>query len=86
MSKERKFVGKGKKVGDYDLINISLAKSKLEGNWYEYNGEHYIKLSVGALREIDQYGKTHSVWIDDYKPDATKAKTNSNVEEVDLPF
>lgn len=86
MSNDRKFVGKGKKVGNYDLINISIAKSKLEGNWYEYKGEHYIKLTVGALKDTDQYGKTHSVWIDDYKPDATKAKASSNVEEVDLPF
>jgi hypothetical protein len=86
MSKDRKFVGKGKKVGDYNLINISLAKSKLDGYWYEYNGEHYIKLTVGGLKEKDQYGKTHSVWIDDYKPDSTKSKSDSNVQEVDLPF
>jgi len=88
MNKDRKYVGNGKKVGNYDMINISVKKSQLEGNWFEYKGEHYVKLTIGSLKETDQYGKTHSVWINDYKPDPAKAKTkaDSNVEEVDLPF
>lgn len=87
-SNDRKFVGKGVKAGNYDIINISIAKSKLEPYWYEYNGEHYVKLTVGALRQADQYGKTHSVWINDYKPDGGKQQSApaTNVVETDMPF
>lgn len=91
--KNRIYVGKGVKTDNYDLVNISLSRSKLENHWYEYNGEHYIKLTVGGLREKDQYGKTHSVWINDYKPNGQNEKTvgNSNpvaanVSDTDLPF
>ena len=90
--KTREYVGKGKKVPDFDLTNINLSKSKLEDHWYEYNGEHYISLTVGGLREMDKYGKTHSVWVNDYKPteqvQAAKpaAKAESKVIETDLPF
>lgn len=87
---DRKFVGKGVKPQNYDLINISLAKSKLEPHWYEYEGEHYIKLTVGGLRQKDEYGKTHTVWVNEYKPDASKSSTKtSNTTEPqkgDLPF
>jgi len=90
--KTREYVGKGVKAGNFDLINISISKSKLEDHWFEYEGEHYIKLTVGGLRETDKYGKTHSVWVNDYKPalqaQAAKpaAKAESKVIETDLPF
>ena len=91
--KKREYVGKGVKTEGYDLVNISLSRSKLENHWYEYNGEHYIKLTVGGLREKDQYGKTHSVWINDYKPNgqneqkpSSSKPVGNNVSEGDLPF
>jgi hypothetical protein len=85
---DRKFVGNGVKANGYDLVNISIAKSKLEPYWYEYNGEHYIKLTVGAKKGTDQYGKTHTVWINDYVPanETKQEKSNSNVVETDMPF
>ena len=49
--------------------------------------KQYVKLTVGA-KEVDEYGKSHAVWLNEFKPDPTykKVDTNSNVEEVDLPF
>ena len=87
---DRIYVGKGVKVrGDFGLINISIAESKLNNHWYEYNGERYIKLTVGALRQTDQYGKTHSVWVNDYQPEG-QANSTPKMEkaplEDDMPF
>jgi hypothetical protein len=65
---ERKYVGRGKKAGNFDLVNFSISESKVKENWFEYNGERYLKLTIGALKNPDNYGKTHSVWIDNYKP------------------
>ena len=36
--KTRLYVGKGVKAGNFDLINISISKSKLEDHWFEYEG------------------------------------------------
>ena len=87
---ERIYVGKGVKArGGYDIINISLAKSKLESHWYEYNGDEYIKLTVGAKKETDKYGKTHTVWVNNWKPEG-ESKPAPKVEkaplEDDMPF
>ena len=86
---ERKYVGRGKKAGNFDLVNFSISESKVKESWFEYNGEHYLKLTVGGLREKDQYGKTHSVWINDYKPNEgqpTAVKKAPVGEVQDLPF
>ena len=87
---ERVYVGKGVKAnGGFDIINISIAESKLSNYWYEYNGERYVKLTVGGLRKKDQYGKTHSVWINDYKPEDevnSIPKLEKAPLEDDMPF
>ena len=48
----------------------------------KYNGEKFIKLKVVKKRDgADQYGKTHYVEVDTYKPEA-KAEEKAD----DLPF
>ena len=81
---ERKFVGNGTQNGDY-YINISLRKSKIMDHFFEYNGDEYIRLTVGKKKE-PMYGKTHTVWVNDYDP--SKAKENKKpVSAGDhLPF
>ena len=88
--KERQYVGRGKKAGNFDLVNFSISESKIKDSWFEYKGERYLKLTIGALKNPDNYGKTHSVWIDNYEPkgDGDKATESKVVEEMknDLPF
>ena len=52
--KPRNYVGNGVQSGDY-YINISLKKSALEQHFFEYNGEQYVRLTVGKNKEINQY-------------------------------
>ena len=55
-------------------------------HFFEYNGDEYIRLTVGKKKEMDQYGKTHTVWVNDYNQ--SKAKDNKKpVSAGDgLPF
>lgn len=78
----RNYVGNGKKPNpNYDLINVSLRYDRLAQHTYEYNGEKYVKLTVGALKEPNEWGKTHSVWINDYKPDNNN-NNNGNTQNA----
>ena len=87
-NQDRKFVGSGKGVEGYDLVNVTLKKSDLDGNFFTYNGQEYIKLTVGKKREADQYGKTHAVWLNEYKPEGqeTKAAAKPVAGGDGLPF
>ena len=44
---EKKYVGSGKKVGNYDLVNFTIGEEKLKEHWFEYMGKRYVKLSIG---------------------------------------
>jgi len=76
-AKQKKYVGFGKKVSNYDLINFSIPESKVKDSWYEYKGERYLRMTMGALKEQTQYGQTHNIWIDEFKPEGNKNQNNT---------
>ena len=67
------------------MISCSICLSDLpQEHMFEYNGKKYIKVNVSAKKDgADDYGKTHYVAIDTFKPEAKKE--SAPVEE-DLPF
>lgn len=60
---QKQYVGNGKAFGDYGCIKFGLKVSDLIPN-----DKGYVNLVIGPKREPDQWGKTHSVWVDDWKP------------------
>jgi hypothetical protein len=63
------YVGSGVEKFNGNLIEISVCLSDLAiEHKFEYNGKSYVKLKVSKKKEADQYGKTHSVAINQYKP------------------
>ena len=81
------WVGSGKRVKDYDLINVSICVSDCEPHFFEYNGKKYLKVTVaGKKNGPDQYGKTHGVKINTYNPDQNKQNVNNLPGSDDTPF
>ena len=87
-SKEKKYVGFGKEVGNYGMLSISIPESKVKAYWKEYKGERYLNLNIGSLREKTQYGQTHTVWIDEFKPKegTNNSKGNSSGDNESREF
>lgn len=87
---EKTYVGKGKSTGKYDIVNFSVCLSDLpQAEINEYNGKKYINLSIAPMKSADKYGKTHTVWINDFKPEVKRDESSSNdtgAEETNLPF
>jgi len=51
-------------------VAVSVCLSDLPKEFiFEYNDKKYVKLIVQKKREVDQYGKTHYVAIDTFKPE-----------------
>jgi len=78
------FVGNGKQVHE-KITNVSICLTDAKDYAKEYNGKHYLNVQVIKRNQPDQYGKTHFVKINDYKP-----KEQQNNEPVSagtgLPF
>lgn len=68
-------------VGQFKTIAISVCLSDVMGDAFEYNGKSYVKLMVGEMRQKDERGKTHTVWIDDFKPESQRERVPQSYEE-----
>ena len=87
-------VGKGVEKFDGGLIEISVCLSEIpQEHRFQYEGKWYTKLKVNRNRDgVDDYGKSHYVTINEWKPEAKAQKPAPPVakkeEEVspDLPF
>jgi hypothetical protein len=64
---EKKYIAKGTKVEDYNIVRVSISKDKLqeliETDLIEYEGNEYLVFEIAPLKEADQFGKTHTVYI-----------------------
>jgi len=86
---EKIYVGNGKeKTFDNggSIINVTLdvddlAKAFKEYGWTTPGQKRKIKVNVSKGRELDQYGNTHYVVVDTWKPTATP-ETHSNTADV----
>ena len=86
MAEEKIYVGNGTSKFDGNMISCSVCLTDLpQEHMFEYNGKKYIKLNVSAKKGgADEYGKTHYLAVDTFKPDA-KPQVAAKQEE-DLPF
>ena len=85
MSKtDRIYVGNGVEKFDGDMVEFSLNLSKLKNDasshMFEYNGDKFIKLKVAKMKQTNEYGKTHYVEVNTYKPEVKEKSSD------DLPF
>ena len=84
---EKIYVGNGVEKFDGDLVQFSLNLTKLKQEAGDYifdgkTGDKFITLKVVKKRNgADEYGKTHYIEVDTWKPEAKKEKTAD-----DLPF
>ena len=82
---EKIYVGNGTSKFDGNQVACSVCLTDLpQEHMFEYNGKKYIKLIVQEKKNTDEYGKTHFVAVDTWKPEPKK-ETAPAVEE-DLPF
>ena len=87
---EKTYVGRGKSIGEYGNIKISICLEDCEGYSAQSkkNGKHYLNLIVANLKNEDQWGNTKTVYVDDYVPQGGKPldkATKKEFEQYDKP-
>ena len=87
--KEKIYVGSGLEKFEGNLINTTICLTDIQQNAaehiFEFNGKKYIKVKVQKKKEVDQYGKTHFVEVDTWKPESKKSEPAEAASD-DLPF
>jgi hypothetical protein len=65
---KKNYVGSGKQIEAFEGINISIDLNKIPDDQISFFKDgKYIRLTVAKKKQVDKYGKTHTVWINDYK-------------------
>jgi hypothetical protein len=76
---QKVFIGSGKRVKDYDMVECSVEYNKLQP--FEYNGKMYVKFTVAGKKDgADKWGKTHSVSISRRVDDGNPTNNMSDVQ------
>ena len=88
MAEEKIYVGSWNYKFDGNMISCSICLSDLpQEHMFEYNGKKYIKVNVSAKRDgADEYGKTHYLAVDTYKPEPKAEPVAQESGDEDLPF
>ncbi|MBB6326962.1 hypothetical protein FHS59_002590 [Algoriphagus iocasae] len=73
MAFSKKYIGKGKKVENMEIVEVSLNMAELQNHSFEYEGETYVKFNVAELKEPDQFGKTHTVYVSVKEPESEES-------------
>ena len=84
MSEDKVYCGSGKTFGQYGQIGIDICYEDIPKEYWKKgkNGKHYIKLNVCAKREQDQYGNTHYVAVNTWKPDGGQQSNNQQASSA----
>ena len=86
---EKIYVGSGVEKFDGGLVEATICLTDITKNAgehiFEYEGKKYIKVKVQKKKSgADQYGKTHFVEVNTWKPEPKKSEPVK--QEDDLPF
>jgi len=69
MTANKIYLGKGKSVGEFDMVNFSICVSDIpKDKIFEYEGKKYLKLTIARMKQPDKYGKEYTIYLDEYKP------------------
>jgi hypothetical protein len=73
----KKFVGKGKKVKNLEIVKVTCRLSDLEKFAYEYDGIKYVSFEVAKMKSTDSFGRDHTVYVSEREdlPAAKKQET-----------
>ena len=72
-----------------ELINLTLKQDALNEMLKNLDAKQTVRITIAERREADKYGNTHTVFFNDYVPEAKPASSESaksEPEEDELPF
>lgn len=93
----KNFIGKGKQVGQMNIIKVIIPLEEVNKTIFELNGVKYVGFEIAKMQNPDKFGRTHTAYYqtleitEDKKeteapPTKKRASKKSKAETSDLPF
>jgi hypothetical protein len=89
------YCGNGKSFGQYGSVGVSICLDKISPEYISTgkDGKKYISVNVNPNKNgVDQYGKTHNVTVNTWKPNQQQSPQQSQdigfteVPDSGVPF
>lgn len=74
MTLQKTYIGKGKQVKDFEMVDVTVKWNDLEKHVFEYEGEKFLRFTVAKMKEPDQYERTHTVYVTEKVPEESPKK------------
>ena len=59
---EKIYIGKGKQVGDLNIVKVTLKLEDLQALAFEFEGTKYVSFEVAQMINTDNFGRTHTCY------------------------
>tara|TARA_Y100000114_G_scaffold27907_1_gene23519 strand:+ start:2162 stop:2428 length:267 start_codon:yes stop_codon:yes gene_type:complete len=84
---DRIFVGYGKQINEF-YTTLLLTEEDMKNHYFtnKYNGKRQIRLTLGKKRQVDQHGRTHTIWVNDFNTEEQKEGKKPVSAGDHLPF
>lgn len=78
----KNYIGKGKKVNNLDIVTVTINMEEAEAHIFEFEGKKYLRFELAALKQADNYGKTHTAYVSQREV-ARREKTGSQKTRIE---
>ena len=79
MGNTKQYCGKAKRRSSQfgEFFNITLSPSDVETIIAARGADGWLHLQMGETRQPDKRGNTHTIWVDDWKPNGQQANASA---------
>lgn len=72
---EKFYIGNAKTANEeFSIVSVSVCIDDAEPHFFEYKGKRYLKFEVAPRKAADDYGNTHTVYLNKKVNSETKAE------------
>lgn len=82
---EKIYIGKGKQVGDLNIVKVTLKLEDLQALAFEFEGTTYVSFEVAQMINPDNFGRTHTCYYSklvEKQAEAGQKKTTSRSKKT----
>ncbi len=59
---EKIYIGKGKQIGDLNIVRVTLRIDELQQLAYDFEGIRYVTFDIAQMLKPDTFGRTHTAY------------------------
>ena len=73
----KNYIGKGKQVAGLSIVRVTCKLEDLQKFAFEYKGTKYVAFEVAKMKQADEFGRDHTVYVSQAEEEKTEKPAKS---------